>query len=268
MSALLRPYLSIIVPAYKEEKTISSTLLKLDRVLKSMRFPYEIICVVDGIVDKTYERAKKVSAPNIRVLSYQVNRGKGHSVRYGLARAKGLVTGFMDANGINPQSVQMVYQHHLWYNSDIIVGSKRHPVSKVKYTFQRRVISWIYQKLVKLLFGLDIKDTQVGLKLFKREVLVKVLPRLLVKEFAFDIEILAVANYLGFKKIYEAPVELELSAQKEISSIYSQGFWRTVLMMLKDSLAVFYRMKVMRYYDDSNSDNWRRNPDLEFWQPS
>ena len=117
------------------------------------------------------------------------------------------------------------------------------------------------------MFGLDIKDTQVGLKLFKRDVLAKVLPRLLVKEFAFDIEILAVANYLGFRKIYEAPVELELSTHKEISSIYSQGFWKTVSKMLKDTMAVFYRMKVVHYYDDANSEDWRRNPDLEFWLP-
>ncbi len=261
------PYLTLVVPAYKQKKTITRHLLKLDKVLKDMGLPYEIICVVDGMMDRTYAKAKKISSPHIRVFSYEVNRGKGHAVRFGLARAKGQVTGFIDANGIKPQSVQMIYQHHLWYNSDIIIGSKRHPVSKVKYPLQRRIVSWFYQKFVKLLFGLDVKDTQVGLKLFKREVLAKVLPRLLIKEFAFDIEILAVANYLGFKKIYEAPVELELSAQKEISSIYSQGFWRTVLMMLKDSLAVFYRLRILHYYDDSNSDNWRRSPDLEFWQP-
>lgn len=259
--------LSLIVPAYKEENTIVGTLTRLDRILQSLNISYEIICVVDGVLDQTYARAVKINSPHLQVLSYKKNRGKGHAVRFGMARAKGNIIGFMDANGINPQSVQMLYQHHLWYDSDVIIGSKRHPVSKVKYSSQRRLVSWVYQKLVKILFDLDVKDTQVGLKLFKRQVLEKVLPRLLVKEFAFDIEILAVANYLGFQKIYEAPVELALSAQKEISSIYSRGFWRTVAMMLKDTLAVFYRLRILHYYDDSKSDLWRRNPDLEFWQP-
>ena len=99
-----------------------------------------------------------------------------------------------------------------------------------------------------------VRDTQVGLKLFKREVLEKTLPRLLVKAYAFDIEMLAVANYLGFTKIHEAPVESKMELVG--STIVSKGFLRTVFWMLWDTLAVFYRLRILHYYDFRNRKNW------------
>ena len=117
--------------------------------------------------------------------------------------------------------------------------------------------------LVRILFGLNIKDTQVGLKFFRRAVLEKTLPRLLVKAFAFDIEMLAVANYLGFKKIYEAPVEIKMQFGGA-SSVTSKGFFKTLLHMLRDTLAVFYRLRILRYYSDKNQRKWKYDPDLDF----
>ena len=115
--------------------------------------------------------------------------------------------------------------------------------------------------LTRLLFGLNVRDTQVGLKLYRRVVLEDVLPRLLVKRFAFDIEILAVAWRLGYKRIYEAPVELEFSAA---STITSRSFWTIIYRMLWDTLAVFYRLKIVHYYDDVNKRKWRYDPELNF----
>ncbi len=241
--------LSIIVPAYKEEKTIVPTLLGIDAVLATLNIQYEIICVVDGRVDFTYEKASKIKNAHLRVLSYDKNLGKGNAVRFGMEQAKGEIVGFVDANGINPRSIPMLLQHFNWYKADIIVGSKRHPVSKVHYPWLRRVLSWGYQMLIRVLFDLEIRDTQVGAKLFKRAVVTKVLPLLLVKDFAFDIELLAVANRMGFKNIYESPIELESSANKDTSTIFSNGFIRTSARMFWDTLAVFYRLKIKHYYD-------------------
>ncbi len=120
-----------------------------------------------------------------------------------------------------------------------------------------------YQLLVFFLFGLKIRDTQVGMKFYKREVLEKVLPRLLIKTFAFDIEILAVASYLGFKRIYEAPVEIKLDFRGS-SGITSQKFLRTVTRMLWDTLAVFCRLRILNYYADENQRKWRYDPELNF----
>lgn len=241
--------LSIVIPAYKEERTIVSTVNGIDAVLTTLNIDYEIICVVDGRVDRTYENASKIKNTHLRVLSYDKNLGKGHAVRFGMEQAKGEIVGFVDANGINPRSIPMLLQHFNWYKADIIVGSKRHPVSKVYYPWLRRVLSWGYQMLIRVLFDLEIRDTQVGAKLFKKSVITKVLPLLLVKDFAFDIELLAVAKRKGFKNIYESPIELELSANKDTSTIISNGFIRTSARMFWDTLAVFYRLKIMHYYD-------------------
>ena len=93
------------------------------------------------------------------------------------------------------------------------------------------------------------------MKFFRREVLDKVLPRLLVKDFAFDIELLSVANYLGYKRIFEAPVEIKMRFGG-VSTIASKGFARTVWRMLWDTSAVFYRLRILNFYDYKNRKNW------------
>ncbi len=250
---------SVVVPAYKAEKFIARDLLLVKKILDQIRYSYEVICVVDGqSADKTFDKASNVAKKfsQIKVVGYLTNLGKGHAVRYGMAQAKGNIIGFVDAgHDLNPNGLMMLLEHFEWYNADIIVGSKRHPASKLVYPWQRRILSFGFQMLVRSLFGLKVKDTQVGMKFFRREVLEKTLPRLLVKEWAFDVEMLAVANYLGFKRIYEAPVELKIEFGG-ISILTSRGFLRTVWKMAWDTFAVFYRLKILRYYDSSNRKNW------------
>lgn len=253
-----REFLSIIIPAYKAEKFIVKSITKVIDVMEEVGYPYEIICVVDGKVDNTYKIVEKLAKKfpqKVFVLGYKINRGKGHAVRHGMSKARGNIIGFIDAGfDIKPSGIRMLLEHFKWYKADIIIGSKRHSVSKVKYPWQRKILSYGYQITVRILFGLKVKDTQVGLKFFRREVLEKVLPRLLVKTFAFDIEMLSVANYLGFKRIYEAPVELRMEFGK--STIISKGFVRTVTLMLWDTLAVFYRLRILNYYHFKNRKRW------------
>lgn len=254
-------FLSLIVPTYKQSRTIKKDLKNIDRVLKQslQGLNYEIICVVDGDVDKTFKEAKKIRNRRIKVISYSHNRGKGYAVRFGMVRAKGDLISFLDAGmEISPDSIMMLMAHMQWYNADVIVGSKRHPVSKVNYPLRRHVFSIGYHILVKLLFGLSVKDTQSGIKVFRRRVIEKVLPRLLVKKYAMDIELLAVANHLGFKRIYEAPIEVKFN--KRTSRIN----WKTIMRMMIDTLAVFYRLRILRYYSDGNKRKWIFDPDLKF----
>lgn len=258
--------LSVIIPAYKQEKTIVRDLGRIHSVLESLRYSAELICVVDGKDDQTFNKALKFSKEykDVKVIGYDINKGKGHAVRFGMAESSGDVVGFMDAGmDLNPAGLSMLLEHFEWYNADVIVGSKRHPASKVEYPWQRRILSIGYQLLVWILFGLRIRDTQVGMKFFKKEVLEKALPRLLVKKFAFDVEMLAVANFLGFKRIYEAPVEIRLHFGGT-STITSQKFLRTVAGMLIDTLAVFYRLRILNYYSDKNKRKWRFDPELNF----
>lgn len=253
--------LSVIVPAYKQEKTIKRDLENIDRVLRSglKEYDYEIICVVDGKVDKTFLQAQKANTKKIKTFCYEENRGKGYAVRYGMARAKGRLISFLDAGmDISPKGIMMLMAHMEWYNADVIVGSKRHPVSRVNYPLLRYIYSIGYHFGVKLLFGLPLTDTQSGIKIFKRKVVEKVLPRLLVKKYAMDIEMLSVAKYLGFGRIYEAPIEVRFD--KRTSKIA----WTTIFKMFWDTLAVFYRLKLKRYYDDKNNHLWILDPDLKF----
>lgn len=246
--------LTVVVPAYRQEKTIQADLESIDRSLEGGlpgNVDYEIICVVDGNLDGTKGQARKARSTHLSVYSYEKNHGKGYAVRYGMDKAGGDLISFLDAGmDISPKGIMMLMAHMDWYNADIIVGSKRHPVSMVNYPFLRKILSFGYHFGVKILFGLPLTDTQSGIKIFKKRVIKKILPRLLVKRYAMDIEMLAVAKYLGFSRIYEAPIEVRFN--RETSRID----WVTVLRMAWDTLAVFYRLQILHYYDNKNRGNW------------
>lgn len=257
---------SVIVPAYKQEKTIVRDLENIIKLLDGIDLNYELICVVDGNADNTFVVASDYFKRNnkVKVIGYDTNKGKGYAVRFGMAESRGDVIGFIDSGmDLNPSGLKLLLDLFTWRKADIVIGSKRHPESIVYYPWQRRILSFGYQMLVWLLFGLKVKDTQVGMKIFRREVLEKVLPRLLVKRFAFDIEILVVANYLGYKDILEGPVKIKLDFGGA-STLTSQKFLQTVLAMLIDTLAVFYRLRILNYYSDNNKRKWRHDPELNF----
>ena len=246
--------ISLIIPAYKQEKTIVKDIQRIQSVLEQIRHPYEIIVIVDGMLDKTYAKIVNQNTKNLKVFKYSKNFGKGFAIRYGMLKSKGDLVGFIDAGmDINPNGLSMLLEHFEWYKADIIVGSKMHPVSKVKYPLSRKFLSWGYRILVRFLFGLSIRDTQVGMKFYRKDVIEKVLPRLLVKRYAFDIEILAVSHMLGYKRIFEAPIELDFKQ----SSITSSNYWHVVIHMLWDTIAVYYRLNILHYYDGSMS-KWKR----------
>lgn len=233
--------LSVVIPAYKQESTIVRDIKNIEKVLRALGYPFEIIVVADGMGDKTYKNAIRLKSKNIHVFGYKDNQGKGFAVKYGMEKAKGDVVGFIDAGmDIHPSGLRMLLNHMEWYDADIIVGSKMHPVSQVKYPLYRKVLSWGYRLLTATLFGFKVRDTQVGLKFFKRKVLRDILPKMRIKSYAFDIEILALAYASGYRRIFEAPIEINFKT----SSIASGNLWKTVFMMLWDTLKVFYVVKV------------------------
>lgn len=243
--------LSLIVPAYKQERTIVENIKRLDGALAALPYKYEIIVVVDGFLDKTYEKVEKIRKRNIKVFGYEENQGKGYTVKHGMLKAKGDVVGFMDGGmDINPVAIPLLLDLMNFHDADIVLGSKLHPESKVNYPFTRKILSWGYRTLTRLFFGFVVRDTQVGLKFFKRKVVKDVFPRILVKKFAFDVEVLAVARSCGFTKIYEGPIQLDFSG---VSSITTTNFWKVIFSMLWDTAAIFYRLRILRYYDKSST---------------
>jgi glycosyltransferase involved in cell wall biosynthesis len=234
--------LSVIIPAYNEEDVIAKTVRELSEYL-SAEFPgFEIVIVSDGSRDKTLETAQKLESRSIRAFEYHPNRGKGHALKYGFGKTSGDLIVFYDA-GLDFVPAQVGDFINLLQKSgvDVVIGSKRHPESKVNYPLKRRLISFGGQVLVRVLFRLNITDTQVGLKVFRREVLEEVLPRVLVRRFAFDIELLALTKHYGFR-IKEAPVDLNLTFP-------TAGTLSSVVKTLVDTLAIFYRLKILNFYD-------------------
>lgn len=241
--------LSLVIPAFKQEETIAKDLMNLTKILKEIPYDYEIIVVVDGYLDKTYEIAKKFHSKKVKILGYEKNQGKGYAVRYGFEKSKGDIIGFIDAGmDIDPHEISIALNIMEWNKADIVIGSKLHPESKVNYPFSRKVLSWGYRMLIKILFRLSVKDTQVGLKFFRRKVVKDVFPRITVKAFAFDVEVLASAISLGYGKIIEVPIKLHFKQ----GSITNTNFWKISFLALMDTFSVFYRLKILRKIKNAN----------------
>lgn len=235
--------LSVVVPAYHGADTIVSDVCELERTIASLvGDSYEILLVVDGDAG-TMAAAHQLSSPHVSVMGYKTNRGKGFAIAYGMRFATGRLIGFMDSGGdIDPGAWTTLLALQRERNADAVIGSKRHPASKVDFPPVRRLYSLLYQIAVRLLFRIRVRDTQTGIKVYKRELIRTVAPLLLVKRFAFDIEILAVGHHLGFRSFVEAPVSLKY----QFSSSVNLG---AVVDTLWDTAAVFYRLYVLRYYD-------------------
>lgn len=237
------PKLSIIIPAYNEEKNIFRTVNAIIEVQKALDYDFEVIVVVDGSPDRTADEAKRVNSPYVKVLEYSPNRGKGYAIKYGVKNSAGSVITFTDAGGDFPPGQFDKYLKLLeLFDADIVIGSKRHPASKVNYPFKRRFFSYTYHLLVRLLFGLRVTDTQAGLKFLKREVAMDVIPKVVVEQYAFDLELLIIAFQRGHKRIFEAPVELNFN------SLTSSISAKAIRTMLSDTLNIFYRARILNHY--------------------
>jgi hypothetical protein len=173
-----------------------------------------------------------------------------------MALGRGRYLGFIDADGDLPAELLRPFvtlmRHH---EPDILLGSKRHPQSVVHYPPLRRAYSWGYQQLIRLLFHLRIRDTQTGIKLVRRDVLAAVLPHMVEKRFAFDLELFVVARRLGYRRFVEAPVRINERFSSTISP-------RAVLLLLLDTLAIFYRLRVLRFYGGSIPAPERTGPSV------
>jgi len=248
MNKIEKPKLSIVIPAYNEEKNIYRTIDNIVRCHDELDYDYELIVVVDGAKDRTEQEAKKHRSSKIRVYSYAKNHGKGYALKYGTTKASGDIVTFTDAGGdFEPRQFDKFIKVLEAFDADLVIGSKRHPASRVNYPLKRRIFSWVYHKMVDTIFGLNVTDTQTGLKIIKASVAKKIMPRVLVKQYAFDLEMLVVAKQLGFTRIFEAPVELDFN------SVTTGIGSKAIISMIKDTLAVFYRAKILNYYRKSAS---------------
>lgn len=240
--------LSIVVPAYNEAAAISSTIREIQHTLESRGQDYEVIVVDDGSRDGTLAEASAVASANacVRVVSYGDNHGKGHALKHGFGFARGDLVLFFDADSDLPATQIPQFLGYMKEGDiDIVIGSKTHALSSVSYPLSRRFFSMMYGLLVRVLFSLRVSDTQTGMKLFRKEVLERVFPKVLVKRYAFDLELLVNARRLGYH-IQEAPVIVNYRFESRINP---KDVWRIFL----DTMAIFYRARVLHFYDRKTS---------------
>ena len=236
------PDISVVVPCHNVGPLLTENVATIVRTLDRLKRTYEVIVVSDGSTDGA-QLALAAADPNVSVVHYERRMGKGMALRIGMARTVGKYVAFIDADGeLDSGDLHSFLAIMDLYSPDIVLGSKRHPLSTVKYPPARRAMSWVYQRLTRVLFGLNVRDTQTGLKVMRRDVLEAVLPRTFEKRFALDLELLVVAKKLGFERFFEAPIRLDYKFESTVSA-------RAVFHILQDTAAIFYRRYILRSYD-------------------
>ena len=187
-------FLSIVIPAYNEEHRLTPTL---ERYTAHFNRVYgervEFIVVVNGSTDRTAAIATEFAGrdPQVRVIVEPGKIGKGGAILLGFRAARGELVGFVDADGATPPDAFDALVEHIG-EADVIIASRWIPGSIVDppQPLSRRMASRIFNGLVRLLFGVPIRDTQCGAKLIKGDILRRVLPDLGVTRWAFDVDLL------------------------------------------------------------------------------
>ncbi len=197
------PYLSIIIPAYNEEKMIGDTLVDVYQFLLKQKYSYEILVVNDGSVDKTAEivKTKKQVMDNLHLITNDVNQGKGYTVIRGAKNARGKFVLFMDAD--NATKIDDINKLLPWFEKgyEIVIGSRalKDSVIKVQQPLIRRILGKGGNFVIQSMILWGIKDTQCGFKCFTNEAAKAIFPKQRIQGWVFDMETLAIGKKFGYK---------------------------------------------------------------------
>lgn len=235
------------MPFYRLAAETAENLKRVAEIFERNRVNVELVPVDDGSGDGTDEVLSTLDMSGFRYVKFTpvicaLNGGKGAALRAGFNASCGEFVMLLDGDlDVNPTLTPLFFKALVDDGADVVIGSKRHPESEVRYPWHRRMVSWAYFTLVRMFVGLRVTDTQTGMKLFRRKALGEALSRMLVKTYAFDLELLAIASSRG-AKITEAPVRIEFGNKFGCLNA------TTVRTMAVDSLAVFYRLRILGYY--------------------
>ena len=234
--------LCVIMPAYNEGMHIRENLLTASKIISGFVHNYRIIVVNDGSSDNTLDEIISASKADSKIsyVSYKPNQGKGKAITNGVLYANSDYTAFLDADlELNPAMLKSFLKAMKDKNADIVIGSMLHKDSKLEYPLMRRIMSIGYYMVLKLLFRLEIKDTQTGIKLFRTPVIKTLTENIQTYGYAYDIEILAKANKSGCR-IIEMPIELKFKRERKEKSRISL---KTSVKVFKDTVKIKKALK-------------------------
>ena len=231
---------SIIMPAYNEARVITDSIRDVKKMFQRLGMDYEIIVVDDGSDDGTKARVENLKDSHVKLVHYSENKGKGYAFRAGFREAVGEFSFLTDGD-------LEIHPRDLWSfalalrTADIAIGSKRHPLSRVRTPTVRKLLSACLHVLVRVCVGIKVSDSQAGFKAARSSSVYRIVPLMSVKRFAFDLEFLTIASLLGMR-IVELPIQIELNVMAS-----PQRIFRTFI----DILGITYRLRIRHWYQDN-----------------
>lgn len=223
--------LSIVIPAYNEEKRIVSTLKSITNFFSFIN-QYEIIVIDDGSSDKTEDVVKKLSISNLKIVKQDKNYGKGRAIKTGAENAKGNKILIMDADCSASLESYHKLEKELNDNFPVVIGSRALSDSVITAKFGRKILGRIFALYINLLFNLKIRDTQCGFKLFNGKILKDLVTYQTLDSYSYDVELL----YLAKNKNYGI---------KEVA-IHWKHVPNSKVNVLKDGIKVFLECLLIR----------------------
>ena len=231
------PFLSIVVPAYNEAQRLPPTLAKMGEFFREFTGTFEVLIVVEESTDGTLDIASAFAREqaNFQAIESRPRRGKGHAVRSGMLRAQGEFVFYMDADLSVPlREVQAFLAHFAQHPEiDVILGNRQHVQSRITRHQARLRESFgkAFNRVLQTLRLASIRDTQCGFKAFRRAAAHEIFSRQTLDGFAFDVEVLLLAERLGYK-LADLPVEWINSTESKVR------LFRDSLAMLRDTFRV------------------------------
>src|SRR3989338_6115903 len=238
-------HLSIIIPAYNEERRIKTTLEAVFNYLSRQSYTWEVVVVSDGSKDRTVEGVSEFisNKPEISLIANTKNHGKGYVVRQGMLQAEGQFRLFTDAdNSTSIEQVEKFWPYLTDEGYDIVIGSIEVVGAEIHERAQwyRRAFGKYSKYIIRIVAGLwSIHDTQRGFKLFTAKAAQNVFSRTKIDRFGFDIEVLALAKKIGYK-IKEVPVVWDNPGDSKVSL-------KSYFEVLKDLFKIRWQLWTNKY---------------------
>lgn len=230
---------SLCIPMYNESSIIKDTAKTLHEYMSANFEDYEIIFSDDGSKDGCGDMVREMDLPCVRVLSYEQNMGKGYAVRTAMLAAEGDFVMFTDADlAYGTDVIKQVYETFLANpDASVVIGSRNlHKDGYEGYTAIRKLASKVYIKVLSVVGGFKLSDSQCGCKAFSSEAVKKIFPRCEINRFAFDFECILWAVKYGMK-IVEMPVKI-INHRESTVHVFRDSF-----KMIKDLLKMRKRIK-------------------------